>query len=300
MLVNNDFQTWHLIGWQHSHQPIKSLVEKPCLINMEFNMDVYIVTPSPDKLGDTVRISDLLAVCARYHRKCGKGFHAIPAPKSNSFINGGLECVETKPNADALGVLANDMVSIWSSLDVEFLCNSNSGHVRSKRTLLKKGIEPLMMKYLLLNSKVLQMYSLQWRHTERDDVSNHQHLDCVQPFVQHRPKKTSELRVVGLCEGNSLVTGGFPAQRASNAENVSIWWRHHVVFRKHAPQHLKLENYYMDGVALCLRKIVKYIETDSKGYQTLKGHFHIIQEAHRQAFNFTLCEWNIAESSSCN
>ena len=23
-------------------------------------------------------------------------------------------------------------------------------------------------------------------------------------------------------------TGEFPAQRASNAENVSIWWRHHV------------------------------------------------------------------------
>ena len=26
---------------------------------------------------------------------------------------------------------------------------------------------------------------------------------------------------------NSLVTGEFPAQMASNAENVSIWWRHH-------------------------------------------------------------------------
>ena len=25
------------------------------------------------------------------------------------------------------------------------------------------------------------------------------------------------------------VTGEFPAQRASNAENVSIWWRHHVI-----------------------------------------------------------------------
>ena len=39
-------------------------------------------------------------------------------------------------------------------------------------------------------------------------------------------KKTSKLRVTGLCEGNSSVTGEFPAQRASNAENVSIWWRH--------------------------------------------------------------------------
>ena len=40
-------------------------------------------------------------------------------------------------------------------------------------------------------------------------------------------KKTSKLRVAGLCEGNSPLTGEFPAQMASNAENVSIWWRHH-------------------------------------------------------------------------
>ena len=31
---------------------------------------------------------------------------------------------------------------------------------------------------------------------------------------------------LALCAGNSPVTGEFPAQRASNAENVSIWWRH--------------------------------------------------------------------------
>ena len=42
-----------------------------------------------------------------------------------------------------------------------------------------------------------------------------------------RSKKTSKLRFTGLCDGNSPVTGEFPAQRASNAENVSIWWRHH-------------------------------------------------------------------------
>ena len=42
-------------------------------------------------------------------------------------------------------------------------------------------------------------------------------------------KKTSKLRVTGLCARNSPVTGEFPAQRASNAENVSIWWRHHDI-----------------------------------------------------------------------
>ena len=37
-------------------------------------------------------------------------------------------------------------------------------------------------------------------------------------------KQTSKLHATGLCEGNSPVTGEL--QRASNAENVSIWWRH--------------------------------------------------------------------------
>ena len=39
--------------------------------------------------------------------------------------------------------------------------------------------------------------------------------------------KKTKLRVTGLYAGNSPGTGEFPAQMASNAENVSIWWRHH-------------------------------------------------------------------------
>ena len=40
-------------------------------------------------------------------------------------------------------------------------------------------------------------------------------------------RKKSKLRVNGHCAGNSPVTSEFPAQMASNAENISIWWRHH-------------------------------------------------------------------------
>ena len=70
--------------------------------------------------------------------------------------------------------------------------------------------------------------TLQWRHTERDGLPNHQpHDSLLSLFIRRRSKKTSKLCVTGLCEGNSPVTGEFPAQRASNAENVSIWWRHH-------------------------------------------------------------------------
>ena len=33
-----------------------------------------------------------------------------------------------------------------------------------------------------------------------------------------------------FCVWNSPVIGEFPAQMVSNAENVSIWWRHHYIF----------------------------------------------------------------------
>ena len=70
--------------------------------------------------------------------------------------------------------------------------------------------------------------ALQWRHNGGDSVSNHQPHDCLlNQLVWRRSKKTSKLRVTGLCVGNSPGTGEFPAQMASNAENVSIWWRHH-------------------------------------------------------------------------
>ena len=70
---------------------------------------------------------------------------------------------------------------------------------------------------------------LQWRHNMPDGVSNHQPHECLlSRWFRRRSRKTSKLRVTGLCAGNSPVTGEFPAQRASNADNVSIWWRHHV------------------------------------------------------------------------
>ena len=70
--------------------------------------------------------------------------------------------------------------------------------------------------------------TLQRRHSGRDGVSNHQHYDCLlNRLFRRKSKKTSKLRVTGLCAGNSPVTDEFPAYRTSNAENVSIWWRHH-------------------------------------------------------------------------
>ena len=68
--------------------------------------------------------------------------------------------------------------------------------------------------------------SLQWRHNELDGVSNHQPHGCL---IKENIKAPRHWPLCGEFTG----TGEFPAQRASYAENVSIWWRHHVWHSNH-------------------------------------------------------------------
>ena len=74
-----------------------------------------------------------------------------------------------------------------------------------------------------LGDLLFKIRSLQWRNNGRDDVSNHK------LFNHAQIKENIKAPCHCLCMGNSPVTGEFPAQMASNAENVSIWWRHHVL-----------------------------------------------------------------------
>ena len=65
--------------------------------------------------------------------------------------------------------------------------------------------------------------TLRWRHNGRDGITNHQPHHCsLNRLFGRRSKKTSKLCVTGHCSRNSPGTGEFPAQMASNAENVSI------------------------------------------------------------------------------
>ena len=65
--------------------------------------------------------------------------------------------------------------------------------------------------------------------TRWESQINQTHNCLLNRLFRRRSKKTSKLWVTGLCGVNSPVTSEFPAQRASNAGNVSIWWRHVLV-----------------------------------------------------------------------
>ena len=50
----------------------------------------------------------------------------------------------------------------------------------------------------------------------------------VQQHVYNNTKKNIKT-LLDICEGNPPLSGGFPSQRASNTESVSISWHHHAM-----------------------------------------------------------------------
>ena len=110
----------------------------------------------------------------------------------------------------------------WLCMNFSFI----SDHTQCTKSL-KILIQKMCLHLWYSLSRLL--WPLRWRHNEGGGVSSHQPYDCLlNRLFRHRSKKTSKLRVTGLCVGNSPGSGEFPAQMASNAENVSVWWRHHA------------------------------------------------------------------------
>ena len=91
------------------------------------------------------------------------------------------------------------------------------------------------LSFRLLNSDPLWLYiftisslTSQWCHNERDGASKHRHLDCLFNILfMHQIKENIKASLAFWGE----FTGDWWSawQKASNAENVSLWWRHHVL-----------------------------------------------------------------------
>ena len=111
-------------------------------------------------------------------------------------------------------------------------------------------------------------------------------LTIVYSKVHYRSKKTSKLRVTGLCAGNSPATGEFPAQKASNAEHVPIWWRHHDITAVYPMK-------YVHGfVVLCFVAVISSGLVDSYDIfiHILQGYF-----TGTGAIALPQCQWSNPE-----
>ena len=74
-------------------------------------------------------------------------------------------------------------------------------HITRKRNVANTFL-PVGSRWLRLD------ITLQWRHNGRDGVLNHLPRHCLlNPLFRCRSRKTSNIRVICLCVGNSLVTG---------------------------------------------------------------------------------------------
>ena len=75
--------------------------------------------------------------------------------------------------------------------------------------------------------------SLQWRHNECDGVPINWRLDCsLNRSFRWRLKNQSSTSVA-LLRGIHRWLVDSPSQRASNAGNLTIWWRHDVILAFH-------------------------------------------------------------------
>ena len=152
--------------------------------------------------------------------------------QGNIFRIIGSSCGESNDYRPVIWAFYILIVITWNEpLNKHSSCRLFERHDAHMTSSLCKPPKSISFYYTSELIKPKSTLTLQWRHNGRDGVSDHQPHGCLlNRLIRCRSKKTSKLRVTGLCGGNSSVTGEFPAQRASDAENVSIWWCHHAIY----------------------------------------------------------------------
>ena len=128
--------------------------------------------------------------------------------------------------------VANDLLppflNVWRWVKISDVADLWINNIESVLPICITNMTCTTVWFAPQNQTTWRAISLQWRHNGRDSISNHQPHDCLlNRLFRRRSQKTSKLRTTGLCAGNSSGASEFPAQMASYAENVSIWWCRH-------------------------------------------------------------------------
>ena len=134
-----------------------------------------------------------------------------------------------------------------------------------------------MTKYLpvRVSATYRHFVSLRWRHNGPDSVSNHQPHDCLlNRLFRRRSKKTSKLRVTGLCVGNSPGPVNSPhkgpvTRKMFPFDDVIMWRERFVILcciiLKEAYQTVSLELW------IFLKELFENPSRHNWGYRTRDG-----------------------------
>ena len=104
------------------------------------------------------------------------------------------------------GLVQERCNSIAKALELRFSCTNPSIYnpINMYTVSLCFALFCLYGCYAWIHMNCHSLHALHWRHNDHDGVSNHQPHDCLLNLLfRRRPKKTSKLRVTGLCVGNS-------------------------------------------------------------------------------------------------
>ena len=107
----------------------------------------------------------------------------------------------------------------------------------------------------------LYIYDVHRVYSDLDNLSrlNHSQIqlqyknysDVIMSMMASQMKKTLKLRFIGLCAGNSPMTGEFLAQRASNAENLTTSSSDQIM-RWISPCYMLIVGYYVLLHCVCI------------------------------------------------
>ena len=107
----------------------------------------------------------------------------VPYPTMHHFVQ--EMCTHVDISATKWGIVGYLSNALWNSWDGSILWPVKASH-----------ITPVAHPFI--------SHPLQWRHNEGYGVSNHRHLDGLfHRLFKCKSKKTSKLRVTGLCDENS-------------------------------------------------------------------------------------------------
>ena len=104
------------------------------------------------------------------------------------------------------------------------------GQVSTQNTFVR----PERLRVSLQNHQTTQSpisgMTLQWRHNERDSVSNQHPHDCLLiRLFRRRSTEASKLLVTGFVWGIYQWPGNSPHKWSVTRKKISIWWRHHGI-----------------------------------------------------------------------
>ena len=192
-----------------------------------------------------------------------------------------ISYLNTEPSKCIIHILFSRLYASSVCIYLRFMLNNDLVHLLFILNLLpNKEFENEKILYCpnwpqITELSITTAISLHWRHNDHDGVSNHQPHGCLlNRLFGRRSKKTSQLRVTGLCAVNSPGPVNSPHKwpvtwKMFPFDDVIMWRCYKPTDQWHCSFHFK------DALALVKRLAVPSASDHSYNTGPGRGWFHL-------------------------